>query len=97
MTITDQIVDEVAKLAGLRLSEDELTRTTHQLSAILAHFALLDRLDTAEEGAAPPVPRSCPLREDSETPGPRDQQERIREQAPKMKRGYFVVPRFIDR
>lgn len=46
MTLTRTDVEHVAALARLRLSDEELERLREQLSSILDHIAVLDRLDT---------------------------------------------------
>jgi aspartyl-tRNA(Asn)/glutamyl-tRNA(Gln) amidotransferase subunit C len=48
MPLTQQEVEHIAKLARLELTEEELARYREQLSAILAHVAQLQKLDTAD-------------------------------------------------
>jgi aspartyl-tRNA(Asn)/glutamyl-tRNA(Gln) amidotransferase subunit C len=46
MTLTRTDVEHVAALARLGLNEEEMERMREQLSSILEHIAVLDRLDT---------------------------------------------------
>lgn len=47
MTLTRTDVEHVAELARLGLSDEELERLREQLSSILDHIDVLDRLDTS--------------------------------------------------
>ena len=51
MSITSKDVEHVAKLARLDLTEDEKSKFTEQLNAILKYAEKLNELDT--EGVAP--------------------------------------------
>ena len=51
MALTLDEVRHVARLARLRLSEDELTRMQQQLSSILDYFSMLQEIDF--EGVPP--------------------------------------------
>ena len=58
-------VREIARLARLRLSDDEVARMARELDAILTHIEELRQLDTeAVEPMTHAVPFDCPLRED---------------------------------
>lgn len=46
MPLRREEVEHVARLAHISLSEDETTRLTEQLSAILDHIDRLDAIDT---------------------------------------------------
>ncbi len=46
MTLTQELVEHIAELARLDLSEDEKSRYRQQLSAILAYFEELQAVDT---------------------------------------------------
>ncbi len=69
MALTRALVQHIAELARLELSEDELDRMTRQLSAILDAAARLQELDTE---AIPPTASVLPLenvmREDTTSP-----------------------------
>jgi aspartyl-tRNA(Asn)/glutamyl-tRNA(Gln) amidotransferase subunit C len=81
----------VAKLARLRLSEDEVERMSGELSAILEHVDNINELDL--EGVEPTthvVPLENVLREDE--PRPSLPRERALEQAPDADETGFRVP-----
>ncbi len=89
--ITTSDVQKVAKLARLRLTDDELGRFTGQLAAILDHAADLENLDLdGVEPMAHPVPLSNVLRAD-EPAAPLDRDE-ILVSAPASEDGQFRVP-----
>ncbi len=63
--LTRKEVEEIALLARLHLTEDELARMETELGAILEHFSSIAAVAT--EGVAPmthAVPIECPLRPD---------------------------------
>jgi aspartyl-tRNA(Asn)/glutamyl-tRNA(Gln) amidotransferase subunit C len=86
----DQVL-HVARLARLRLSEDEITRMSRELSTVLDHIEKISELDL--EGVAPTshvVELENVLRADE----PREswEKERILEGAPDVAQGGFRVP-----
>jgi aspartyl-tRNA(Asn)/glutamyl-tRNA(Gln) amidotransferase subunit C len=89
--ITTDDVQKVAKLARLRLTDDELTRFTGQLAAVLDHAADLEELDLdGVEPMAHPVPLTNVLRSD-EVGTPLDRDE-VLAAAPAAEQGRFRVP-----
>jgi len=58
MSLTREEVLHIAKLARLGLSEEDVAKFQGQLSDILAHFELLEELDTAD---VPPTSHPLPL------------------------------------
>lgn len=99
MTLSDKEVRYVADLANLRLSDEEVTRMSHDLGQILTHIEQLNSLDTkgvepmaqvlfnAGETATlrPDVPHA-PLSNDDALAN-----------APASGAGYFKVPKVIER
>lgn len=91
-------LDEVARvafLARLELTDDEKQRLTHDLNDILAQFARLQELETAD---VPPTSHSIPLqnvfREDEVRPSlPRDA---ATANAPEKRDGNFIVPQIVE-
>jgi aspartyl-tRNA(Asn)/glutamyl-tRNA(Gln) amidotransferase subunit C len=86
----DQVL-HVARLARLRLSDDEVERMAGELSQILGHVDKMNELDL--EGVEPTshvVELQNVLRED--TPRPSLPRERALEQAPDVAEGGFRVP-----
>ena len=93
--ITRKEVAEIAQLARLGLSDEELDRMTRELGAILGYIEKLRGLDT--EGVEPTthaVPMDCPLREDV-TGGQLPTEEALRG-APKREGEFFQVPKIIE-
>jgi len=96
MTLTPQEVEHIALLARLELTVQEKEQYRRQLSSILDHFAVLEKLDTS---LIPPTSSVLPprsrLRNDEIKPG-LDQNEALRN-APDSTRGQFRVPPVFDR
>lgn len=93
--ITEARVRQVARLASLALSEDEVKRMCGELSAILAYVTTLSEVDV--EGVPPtfhPVPLNCPLRPDEQ--GVSLSQAEALAAAPRSEAGGFAVPKVLD-
>lgn len=95
MAITLEEVRHIAQLARLRLTDEEETRYTEQLSAILEYAARLGDVDTS---AVPPtasvLPLHAPLRPDTVRPStPRDL---ILANTAASKDGMFRVPPVLE-
>ncbi|HTO00569.1 MAG TPA: Asp-tRNA(Asn)/Glu-tRNA(Gln) amidotransferase subunit GatC [Microthrixaceae bacterium] len=89
--ITTDDVAKVAKLARLRLTPDELTRFTGQLSDVLDHAADLQSLNLdGVEPMAQPIPLSNVFRAD-EVGIPLDRAE-VLGSAPVAENGQYRVP-----
>ena len=88
-------VAHVARLARLRLTDDELERFTEQLGDILDHAADVAALDTTDvPPTAHPLPLRNVLRDDVVVP-PLDRDELLA-QAPAVEDGRVRVPRIIS-
>lgn len=95
MSITRQDVEHVAYLARLGLTEEEKDRLTEQLSDILDHMQVIDRLDTS---AIPPTAQVIPLRNvmrDDEA-RPSADREDILKNAPRREGDFFLVPPVLE-
>ena len=93
--ITMQEVDQVARLARLRLSDAEKERMRRELDGILSYIDKLRALDT--EGVPPTshaVPMTNVMREDE----PREslQQDDMLANAPDRSGEFFRVPKIIE-
>ena len=91
MSIDREQVLHVAKLARLRLSDNEVSKMAHELSNILEHIERIGELDL--DGVPPTthvVEVANALRED--VPTPSLDREVIFEQAPAVQDGGFLVP-----
>jgi aspartyl-tRNA(Asn)/glutamyl-tRNA(Gln) amidotransferase subunit C len=92
--ITFDEVRELALLARLRLSDDEVARMAGDLDAILDYVAALGDLDTAKvEPMTHAVPFDCPLRPDDARPSL--SLEEALANAPRREASFFQVPRIV--
>ena len=99
MILSPDEVRYIADLANLNLSEDEVSRMSHDLGQILAHIEQLNELDTSQVEPMAQVlfdtDETATLREDI-THRPLSNQEALANAAARGA-GYFKVPRVIDR
>ena len=93
--VTDDDVRYVARLARLKLEEEELERYAGQLSSILAHIDAISELDLdAVEPTSHVISLSNVFREDRERPSvPRDQ---ALSNGPEVEANAFRVPAILD-
>lgn len=95
MSISRDAAAQVAKLARLELSDEELSSLSGQLSAILDYVAVLDELDVAKvEPMVHAVELSNVLRPDELKPSlPR---QAALANAPRTDGKHFLVPAIIE-
>ncbi|MGH2406349.1 MAG: Asp-tRNA(Asn)/Glu-tRNA(Gln) amidotransferase subunit GatC [bacterium] len=95
MAIDRAIVEHVARLARLALSDEERERFAEQLGRILEHCALLDAqpIDGVPT-TSHVIPITNVLRDDAVTPSL--SREEILAQAPAHEAGFFRVPRVLE-
>jgi aspartyl-tRNA(Asn)/glutamyl-tRNA(Gln) amidotransferase subunit C len=87
-------VREIAALARLHLSPEEIERMTHELDDILQYIDTVKNLDTGDaEPMTHAVPFDCPLREDE--PKPSLSVEQALGNAPRRRDAFFEVPRIV--
>jgi aspartyl-tRNA(Asn)/glutamyl-tRNA(Gln) amidotransferase subunit C len=87
-------VREIARLARLRLTEDEVARMARELDAILTHIEELRQLDTgAIEPMTHAVPFDCPMRDDRV--GEMLPVDEALRNAPRRDGSFFEVPRVV--
>jgi aspartyl-tRNA(Asn)/glutamyl-tRNA(Gln) amidotransferase subunit C len=92
--IRPEEVREIATLARLSLSDDEVARMTQDLDAILGYVATLSELDTAAvQAMTHAVPFDCPLRPDQVAPSL--PLEEALANAPRREGSFFQVPRIV--
>ena len=83
-------VRHVARLARLRLSEEEVDRMAAELAGVLAHIATIDELDLDGVDPTSHVAAQSALRED--VPIPSLARELVLSQAPSVAADGFAVP-----
>ena len=95
MSIDRKTVENVAKLARLQLSGEELDRYGKQLGAILDYIAKLEKLDVSGlEPLAHAVDTANVFRDDVPRPSlPRDA---ALQNAPEKTADFFIVPKIIE-
>lgn len=95
MALTRDEVAHVARLARLRLGDDEIVRLQNDLTHILDAFETLQRLDTGDAEPFTPLDEHlAPLREDVAGNPPGD--EDLLAAAPERHGRLFHVPKIIE-
>lgn len=95
MALTPQDTKKIAKLARLRVSEDEVTHYTAEINGILHWIEQLQEVNTdGVEQMTSVADITLPLRADKVTDG--GIQEAVLKNAPKADYGCFVVPKVIE-
>lgn len=94
--LTREEVLHIARLARLRLTEEEVELYREQLGRILAYFKKLGELDTSE---VEPTSHVLDVKNvwRADEPRPSVSQEEALRNAPKKRDGYFEVPQVIER
>ncbi len=95
MAVDRATVAQIAKLARIRVPEDQLEALAGELSNILTWIEQLDELDT--EGVAPMtsvVEVTLPRRADAVTDG--GCRDKVVANAPEAAHGFFVVPKVVE-
>lgn len=91
MKIDPTQVEQIAELAKLHLTAEEVARFSQELSSILDHFAALQGLDTEEvTPTAYAVPLANVTRPDEV--GPSLSRSELLAMAPRQEDGFIVVP-----
>jgi aspartyl-tRNA(Asn)/glutamyl-tRNA(Gln) amidotransferase subunit C len=92
--IDTQEVREIARLARLRLNDEEVARMARELDAILTHIEELRQLDTSSvEPMTHAVPFDCPMRPDEV--GRMLTPDQALQNAPRREDHFFEVPRVV--
>lgn len=93
--IDRKMVERVALLSRLELSETEINQLSTQLSAIVGYIEKINALDTEQvEPLAHCLPVHNVLRDD--VPGPSLSNDDALANAPDQTDGYFKVPKILD-
>jgi aspartyl-tRNA(Asn)/glutamyl-tRNA(Gln) amidotransferase subunit C len=95
MSLTRGDVEQVARLARLALTDDEIDAITPQLAAIIGYVETLNGLDTTDvEPTSHAVPISNAFRDDQVTPSL--EVDAALANAPARIADYFLVPKVIE-
>ncbi len=95
MEIDKKMVEYVARLARLEITEEEKNLYTRQLGDILDYVEMLNELDTKNvEPVFHVVPMTNVFREDEIKEG--ITREEALKNAPEKEKGFFKVPRIIE-
>jgi aspartyl-tRNA(Asn)/glutamyl-tRNA(Gln) amidotransferase subunit C len=105
-TVSDEQVRQVAALANLELTPEELPAMGRDLNAILGYIAQLNELDVKNvapmaqvteivAGAVPDAEAEMPLRDDA--PVPCLERAPVMQAAPETDGAFFKVPQVIGR
>ena len=95
MSIDLDTARRVAKLARIKVEEEDLPKLADEFSAILGFIEQLNEVDV--EGIEPMTsvtPQRLKRREDVVTDG--DQQDKVLSNAPDAREGFFAVPKVVE-
>ena len=95
MSLEPESIPDIAHLARLHLSGDDVRRYTSELSAILAFIEQMNEVDTT--GVIPmahPLDMTQPLRADAVTES--DRRDEFQAGAPAVRDGLYIVPKVIE-
>ncbi len=95
MSIGEESVRKVARLARLALPEARVPAMARELSAILAWIEQLNEVDVeGVEPMASAVQATLPMRADRVTEG--GDPARVLANAPRAEDGFFIVPKVVE-
>ncbi|MDH4379767.1 MAG: Asp-tRNA(Asn)/Glu-tRNA(Gln) amidotransferase subunit GatC [Vampirovibrionales bacterium] len=98
--VTPELIDHIANLSRLALSDDEKAKMLDELPRILGMVAQLSELDTSSITSdvgwvsGLPADASMPLRPDTE--GQFGKRSILDSNPPKPEDGYFAVPQILE-
>jgi aspartyl-tRNA(Asn)/glutamyl-tRNA(Gln) amidotransferase subunit C len=95
MSVNNDQVRHIAKLARIAMSEDEIAALVPELNNILGWIEQLGEVDTdGVEPLAAVIPARLAFREDVVTDG--DRRDAVLANAPAAAHGFFAVPRVVE-
>ena len=95
MSVTNEQIRHIAKLARIAMSEDELARLVPELNNILGWVEQLGEVDT--DGVEPltaVIEQKLRLRDDVVNDG--NLRDEVLANAPEAQHGFFAVPKVIE-
>lgn len=95
MSLSRDEVQKVARLARLRMNDEQLDETAPKLNNIMGFIEQLGEVDTDNVEPLSNVARAeLPLRDDVINDG--DCQDKVLANAPEAIEGYFAVPKVVE-
>jgi len=95
MSVSNEQVRHIAKLARIAMSDEEIDRLAPELNNILGWVEQLDEVDTeGVEPLATVIDQKLRLRDDVITDG--DCRNDVLANAPDAQHGFFAVPKVIE-
>jgi len=95
MSVNEDTVRKIARLARIKVKEEELPPLARELSGILAWIEQLGEVDTAKvEPLASTVAAKLPWRQDVVSDG--GYRDKILANAPEGVEGFFAVPKVVE-
>ncbi len=95
MSIDTATAAKVAKLARIRVEEEDLPSLAQEFNAILGFIEQLNELDVDDVDPMTSVtPMRLKRRDDVITDG--DQQSKVLSNAPDAREGFFAVPKVVE-
>jgi aspartyl-tRNA(Asn)/glutamyl-tRNA(Gln) amidotransferase subunit C len=95
MSVNEATVRKIARLARIKVGEEELAPLAHELSQLLSWVEQLNAVDTSEVAPlASTVAAKLPWRRDAVTEG--GQAAKVLANAPEGVQGFFAVPKVVE-
>ena len=95
MSVDNDTVKKIARLARLHVAEDRRDALAGELNAILSWIEELNTIDTDNvEPLASVTGHNLPIRDDVVSDG--NNQEQVTANAPESTSGFFVVPKVVE-
>ncbi len=95
MSVNEATVRKIARLARIKVGEEELKPLARELSGLLAWIEQLNEVDTAAVAPlASTVNAKLPWRPDKVTDG--GYREKVLKNAPEGVEGFFAVPKVLE-
>jgi aspartyl-tRNA(Asn)/glutamyl-tRNA(Gln) amidotransferase subunit C len=95
MSVTNEQVRHIARLARIAMSDEEIARLAPELNNILGWVEQLGEVNTdGVEPLATVIDQKLRLREDAITDG--DIRDQVLANAPEAQHGFFAVPKVIE-
>ncbi|PPR30139.1 MAG: Glutamyl-tRNA(Gln) amidotransferase subunit C [Alphaproteobacteria bacterium MarineAlpha6_Bin6] len=95
MDIDKKLVKKIATLSRIKIQEKEVEKFSKELSKIITWVEKLNEVETKNiTPIANPSDIKIPLRKDEINDGKIE--DKVLENAPEKKAGYFIVPKVVD-